>query len=186
MSERVERTCPNLTKVGPRSSRVRRNLTPKFGANTCCRPFFSLLSRLTSKTKPKPWRTRTRLIWEKRLRFPDRAGREIPPFATRVLLLESRRRLGSVAAFERNLRFACRRRRRRGTVLEHPHPVLQLFDAEQKVLVILPSRNTAPPEALLHRSVDQRTRPGRALAGAVHHVVDHRAAFLALDAALLD
>src|ERR671912_1584307 len=186
MSERVERTCPNLTKVGPRSSSVRRNLTPKLGAKNSCRPFFSLLSRLTSKTKPKPWSTRTRLIWEKRLRFPDRAAWEIPPFATQVLLLQSRRRLGGVAAFGRGLRFACRRRRRRGTVLEHPHPVLQLLDAEEKILVVLPGRKPAPPETLLHGSVDQRSRPGRALAGAVHHVVDHRAALFALDAALLD
>src|ERR671920_1057742 len=186
MSERVERTCPNLTKVGPRSSRVRRNLTPKFGARNSCRPFFSLLSRLTSKTKPKPWRTRTRLIWEKRLRFPDRAAREIPPFATWVLLLQSRRRLGGVAAFGRGLRFACRRRRRRGTVLDHPHPVLELLDAEEKVLVVLPSREPSSPETLLQRGVDQRSRPGRALSGAVHHVVDHRAALFALHATLLD
>src|SRR5918998_1027954 len=119
MSERVERTCPNLTKVGPRSSRVRRNLTPKLGARNSCRPFFSLLSRLTSKTKPNPWRTRTRLIWE-------------------------------------------------------------------KGLVVLPSREPSSPETLLQRGVDQRSRPGRALSGAVHHVVDHRAALFALHATLLD
>src|ERR687894_647731 len=122
MSERVERTCPNLTKVGPRSSRVRRNLTPKLGARNSCRPFFSLLSRLTSKTKPKPWRTRTRLIWEKRLRFPDRAAREIPPFATR------------------------------GSFCYSPGGV-----------------SGASPRS-----------------GAVHHVVDHRAALFALHATLLD
>src|SRR5215210_48135 len=146
MSERVERTCPNFTKVGPRSSRVRRNLTPKLGARNSCRPFFSLRSLLTSKTKPKPWRTRTRLIWEKRLRFPDRG---IPPFATPGCLLQSRRSLGGVASLGRRLGLPARRRRRHGTVLEHPYPVLQLLDAEQQVLVVLPGRNTAPPQALL-------------------------------------
>src|SRR5215213_8858426 len=84
------------------------------------------------------------------------------------------------------LRFACRRRRRRGTVLQHPHPVLELLDAEEEVLVVLPCRNPSSSETLLQRGVDQRSRPRRTLAGTVHHVVDHRAALLALDAALLD
>src|SRR5919112_151424 len=104
----------------------------------------------------------------------------------RVLLLQSRRRLGGVAALGRGLRFACRRRSPRGTILDHPHPVLQLLDAEEKVLIVLSGRKSAPPETLLQRGVDQRSRPRRALAGAVHHVVDHRAALFALDAALLD
>src|SRR5829696_2390954 len=159
MSERVERTCPNLTKVGPRSSRVRRNLTPKFGARNSCSPFFSLRSRLTSKTNPNPCRTRTRLIWEKRLRFPDLAVRDIPPFAT------------------------CWG----GLIFYRPGGVSgSLRDAKQEVLVILPGRKAAPPQPLLQRGVYQRPRPRRALAGAAHHVVDNRAPFLALDAALLD
>src|SRR5829696_4503638 len=49
-----------------------------------------------------------------------------------------------------------------------------------------PGREPASPEALLQRGVDQRTCPCRALAGTVHHVVDDRAPFLTLDAALLD
>src|SRR5215212_5333522 len=104
----------------------------------------------------------------------------------RVFLLQSRRRFGSVAAFWRGLRFARRWRRRRGTVLEHPHPVLQLLDTEEEVLIVLPGRKSAPPETLLQRGVDQRTRPRRTLAGAVHHVVYDRAALFALDAPLLD
>src|SRR5215208_53169 len=107
-------------------------------------------------------------------------------YHARILLLQSRGRLGSIAAFGRGLRFACRRRRRRGTVLEHPHPVLELLDAEEKVLVVLPCRKPSSPETLLQRSVDQRSRPCRALSGAVHHVVDHRAALFALHATLLD
>ncbi len=54
MSERVDKIWPNLTKVGPRSSRIRRSLTPKFGARNSWSPFFSRLSRRTSKTKPNP------------------------------------------------------------------------------------------------------------------------------------
>src|SRR5215208_8283746 len=104
----------------------------------------------------------------------------------RVLLLQSWRRLGGLPALGRGLRFACRRRRLRGTVLEHPHPMLQLLDAEEEVLIVLPGRKSASPETLLQRGVDQRSRPRRTLAGAVHHVVDHRAALFALDAALLD
>src|SRR5215210_1515305 len=103
----------------------------------------------------------------------------------RVRQLQSRRCLGLVA-LGRNLGLARGRRGCRGPVLEHPHPVLQLLDAEQEVLVILPRRKPAPPQALLQRGVDQRTRACGALAGAAHHVVDHRASFLALDAALLD
>src|SRR5215216_7132677 len=64
--------------------------------------------------------------------------------------------------------------------------MLQLLDAEQKVLIVLSGRKSAPPETLLQRGVDQRSRPRRTLAGAVHHVVDHRAALFTLDAALLD
>src|SRR5215211_4632567 len=94
--------------------------------------------------------------------------------------------LGGVAALGRGLRFACRRRRRCGTVLEHPHPVLQLLDAEEKVLIVLPRRKSASPETLLQRGVNQRSRPRRTLTGAVHHVVDHRAALFALHATLLD
>src|SRR3712207_9225796 len=74
----------------------------------------------------------------------------------RVLLLQSRRRLGGVAALGRGLGFACRRRRRRGTVLEHPHPMLQLLDAEEKVLIVLPGRKSAPPETLLQRRSEER------------------------------
>jgi hypothetical protein len=49
-SERVERSWPNLTNVGPRSSSVRLSLTPKFGARSSSTPRFSRLPRRTSKT----------------------------------------------------------------------------------------------------------------------------------------
>src|SRR5215212_1754002 len=178
MSERVERTCPNLTKVGPRSSRVRRNLLQTLllppvppdvedKAETMAHQNAADLGEAPEVPRP-------RSPGDPSIRHP------------RVFLLQSRRRFGSVAAFWRGLRFARRWRRRRGTVLEHPHPVLQLLDAEEEVLIVLPGRKSAPPETLLQRGVDQRTRPRRTLAGAVHHVVYDRAALFALDAPLLD
>src|SRR5215208_4713520 len=72
MSARVERSWPNFTNVGPRSSSALLRRTPKFGARSSLAPRFSRLSRRTSKTKPNPCLARTRAIWENRTRLPRR------------------------------------------------------------------------------------------------------------------
>src|SRR5215211_687719 len=73
-----------------------------------------------------------------------------------------------------------------GPVLEHPYPVLELFDAEDQVLVVLPRREAGPPEALLRRGIHQRAGPRRAFPRPSQDLIHEGLALLALEAALLD
>jgi hypothetical protein len=64
--------------------------------------------------------------------------------------------------------------------------VLELLDAEEEVLVVLPGREAASPETLLHRGVYQGTGAGGALPRPTQYLIHEGPTLLALYPALLD